>query len=191
MEREYKFAADHVDEQEFRRLMMEARPTKFSNFKHQDTFWQRGTHVVRHRIKGDGSMELTVKKRKSQETLVERSEVNLGLSPSATVSDVEVFMSGTGYKPLFTLVKDYIDLFVYDRDGYEMESALYSVRRADDLATAKKFLELEIKPTSTKDPLVILGYWRDWATHQLALEAPLNLSLFEFYSQQVPTNYRI
>jgi hypothetical protein len=191
MEREYKFAADHVDEQDFRYTMLEARPSRFSNFKHQDTFWQRGTHVVRHRIKGDGSMELTVKQRKSQESLVERSEVNLGLAPSATVSDVEVFLGGTGYKPLFTLKKDYIDLFIYDRDGYEMEAALYSVRREDDFSSTKKFLELEIKPIACKEPLLVLGYWRDWLTKQLMLEAPLNLSLFEFYSQQVHTNYKI
>jgi hypothetical protein len=199
-ELELKFAADHLDGLEFRQFMLKAGPSGFEHFQHDDIFWQRGANIVRHRVKGEGAGELTSKSRKSEDSLVDRVEINLRFSPKVTVADVETFLGATGYERLFTLRKSYVDVFDFEREGYKMEAALYTVGRVDEWGTSgdKSFLEFEIKPGDDMDKetaLEILSVWGGWATVNLDVGNPLNLSLFEQFSKlispSVGTNYKI
>ena len=200
-ELEYKFDAEHVDRKEFRRLMVDTNAVRFEHFKHDDVFWKRGEQVLRHRIKGPGAGELTVKKRTSEESLLERAEINLKFEPNVTIHDVKAFLLATGYEQLFGLHKSYVDVFDFERPGFKLEFALYTVGRVDDwgISGVRSFLELEIKPgkeMGQEEAKLYLSYWASWARGLLDLEEPLNISLFEYYSKMAmpavdATHYRI
>jgi len=199
-ELEVKFAADHVDWSEFREKMAGSNPCSFESFAHDDVFYKRGDNIVRHRIKGDGAGEMTVKHRKSEDSLLDRVEINLRFSTKVTTEDVDAFLLATGYERLFTLRKVMVDVFDFRRDNFKIEAAMYDVARVDTygLSGQRRFLELEIKPgpdMSQDSAKEMLGHWSNWAIYHLELSAPLNLSLFENYSKlvspSVTTNYRI
>ena len=199
-ELEVKFDAEHVDWSWFREKMAGSNPCSFESFAHDDRFWKRGANVVRHRLKDEGAGELTVKQRKSGDSLLDRLEINLTFSSRVTNGDVEAFLAATGYERLFTLRKTMVDVFDFKRDKFKVEAALYSVGRQDlyGISGERRFLELEIKPGPEMNQDAakkMLGHWSAWAQKEFALDPPLNLSLFEYYSTlkspSVDTNYRI
>lgn len=189
-ELEYKFAADHVTKGLFRAMMIDKNPLRFEHTEHDDVFWQRGDTIVRHRIKDVG--ELTLKERTRDDSIVDRMEINLKLAGSS--SDAQAFLKAAGFRQLFCLYKDYIDIFDFERSDFKIEVALYSVARLNDTYASfgkRTFLEIEIKPgrdMSKEMAKEVLGEWADWARAQFALGPPLNFSLFEYYSQLAPPN---
>lgn len=195
-ETEVKFAADDVGCLGFRKLMMEANPTEFDHFQHDDTFWQCGDNVVRHRIRPGVRHELTSKTRRSLDSTTSRTEINLEFDDLTTEEDVEAFLSATGYKRLFTLRKDYVDLFVFERPEYDIEVVFYSVGRADLSGGKRDFIEVEIhsgNATSEATVAEALDIWSRWVQRSLQVSAPLNISLFEHFSAQTlyTTNFKI
>lgn len=195
-ELEVKFAADDVGRAFFRKILMEVGPTDFEHFEHDDTFWQCGENVVRHRIRPGIRHELTSKTRRSSNSTTSRTEINLSFDEFTNEEDVESFLSATGYKRLFTLRKDYVDLFCFDRPDCDVEVVLYSVFRTDLSGGKRDFIEVEIHPhhdTSEIKTAETLEFWSRWIQRTLPVSAPLNISLFEHFSAQTvyATNYKI
>lgn len=203
-ELEVKFDASRVDLARFRSLMMETNPHSFECVQHDDVFWKRGANIVRHRQKGPGAGELTVKQRRSEDSLLDRLEINLRFSPKVEMGDVSAFLVATGYEQLFTLRKRHVDVFEFTRSSFAIEAALYYVGRVDEhgISGERAFLELEIKPGPDMDVALAkswLDTWSKWLQQHLDVGEPLNLSLFEYYSQlrspsvnpDVGTHYRI
>jgi hypothetical protein len=196
-ELEIKFAADDVGRLFFRKIMMEANPTSFEHFSHDDTFWQAGEQVVRHRVREGVRNELTSKTRRSADSTTARTEINLNFDDYTTVEDVESFLTATGYKRLFTLRKDYVDVFDFERADCDVEVVFYSVGRTDRSGGKRDFIEVEVHPHEhtilNVAALDVLDYWSRWIQKSLNVSAPLNLSLFEHFSAQTlySTNFKI
>ena len=199
-ETEVKFEADNVGRLTFRKLMMEANPTEFDHFQHNDTFWQCGEKVVRHRIREGVRHELTSKERRSSGSTTSRTEINLEFNEFTTEEDVESFLSATGYRKLFTLRKDYVDVFDFEREECDVEVVFYSVFRTDLSGGKKDFIEVEVHPHHDSNEIQVaevLDFWSRWIQRSLPVSAPLNLSLFEHFSAAGilhtthSTNYKI
>lgn len=194
-ELEYKFEADHVHSGIFVPEMMGDRPNLYEQKKtFDDVYYKCGEHVVRHRHARGG--ELTVKERKSQDSIMDRVEVNLCFSPKTNQEDVEAFLKLTGYERMFAVRKHYVHIFEFHREDYEVEVCLYSVSRVDEWGESnyRKFVEVEIKrnPGSDYEDYRIKGAlesWRKYLQSKFKLGEPLNESLLEIYSKlETPTN---
>jgi len=195
-ELEYKFRADVVGVQDFLDQMVHFRPESYESHSFNDVYYRRGDTVIRHRLLGNG--ELTVKKRKRDDSIVDRTEVNLVMTKDTTVVDVEAFMRETGFRREFVLWKKFAHVFHYDRVNfrgcrYKAEVALYAVARLEDEGPfgEHQFIEVEIKPYPNMPPEDALGELEEWK-FQLQRSFPigfyLDKSLYEMYSDFASIN---
>ena len=106
-ELEFKFLADHVDPGAFKSWCMSLGPTRFNSAAFPDVYWRRGDNVVRHRLLWGGAGELTVKRRKSADSITDRQEIDLRFSPETTPQDVSAFLLAAGWALEFTLQKHF------------------------------------------------------------------------------------
>ncbi len=195
-ELEYKFNADHVPTQLFVSLMENSLPDdRRANLTFDDVYWKRGAMCVRHRLRNAG--ELTVKERRSQDSLRERLEINLHFDGGSTnQEDVEAFLAATGYERLFTLRKLMCHVFIFTFHSGEVEASIYEVGRVDNwgISGVRRFIEVEVQGNGWTDDecAEVLDYWKEWLQRRLGCAEPLNESLLEIYTATSPsTNYRI
>jgi adenylate cyclase class IV len=190
-ELEYKFKADHVPVAHFVNVMQSSLPDGYENLTFDDVYWKRGAICVRHRLLKGG--ELTVKARKSQDSIKDRVEINLAFSPETTQEDVEAFLLATGYERLFTLRKLIAHVFHYG----DVEVAIYEVGRVDNwgISGVRQFIEIEVKTRSfsKEEASGVLDIWKFWFQREFCLSEPINQSLLEIYTSlsSPSTNYRI
>jgi adenylate cyclase class IV len=151
-----------------------------------DCFYQKGDDVVRHRCDGVNKKSvLTVKKRKSNKSIVDRHEVDLPIELGTTPDTVSKFLEMSGWSKLFQINKSY-HVFKVSSPQYKACVALYDVNKGGK--NKRRFLEVEIEKDSKcthEEGLVYLNSWLERIRTELSVPAePLNLSLYEYYKDK-------
>lgn len=185
---EYKFAADHVDYDDFVAWAIKQKPLKYESASFPDLYYEQDGNIVRHRWSG-GAGELTVKQRKSADSIADRVEIDLRFSAETSVNDVTVFLQASGWKRLFTLFKDGTHVFWFQVPGGIVSVAEYAVEKLDEetqrCVDHRKFIEIEVEKGSSMsmdEAKTTLEKWRRLVSRTFNLTAPLNVSLYEMYS---------
>lgn len=189
---ELKYAADHVYWDVFEAQVGAYLRKKYKKAEIKcrciggalDTFYSVQNVPVRFRRKEGGKDgELTIKARHAADSTVSRDEIDLFLSPPDKKS-VDAFLGKLGGKELFTLTKDYC-LFEVKTDKLDLDIVLY---HAYNDKLSRHFIEVEVgkkSKISTEKAMVLVGkLGRDMAK-MFKLQAPLNQSLFEIFSEAV------
>lgn len=160
--------------------------------KGRDTFYRKENDVVRYRCDGEERISfLTVKKRKSADSLVDRIEVDLPITEGTKPELVEAFFDISGWKKEFSIYKDY---HFFNVDGvsnngvhYKACIALYDVW-GKRYHNKRQFLEVEIERESectAEEAKQLLNEWLVRIKNSLLPDAtPLNLSLYEYFSKE-------
>jgi len=193
---EIKVDATELDPHKFMAFVVsqtDVVPEKVRIISGTDTFYRRGDDVIRHRCDGGTREEqehfLTVKKRKSQDSLMDRKEIDLVLKAHGKEPIlVEAFFELTGWQKEFQLHKNYVVLNV-EGIGYKACIAMYDVwggrRNPQDV---KRFLEVEIERESSCTTEEAKAHLHDWLGRikkdLLPNAIPLNLSLYEYFSKE-------
>ncbi len=187
---ELKFDADHVDPRDFAVWCQRQEPATYCMTAVPDVYYVQGKNVVRHRW-SEGAGELTCKQRKSASQITDRVEVDLSFGDKISTADVTAFLQTSGWKRLFTLLKDRCQTFYWEEDGIKVCVALYGVERLNEHTQKceglRHFLEVEVLKGSNCTDEYAREVLSDWGTHlieEFGLEKPLNLSLFEIYSKR-------
>ena len=154
-ELEFKFLADHVDPGAFKSWCMSLGPTRFNSAAFPDVYWRRGDNVVRHRLLWGGAGELTVKRRKSADSITDRQEIDLRFSYP----------------------------FWFKHGDASIVVSLYEVARQP--FKSRRFLEVEVEKESNVSDQVarnLLTLWSSYAAREFDLGDPCALSIYEMYS---------
>lgn len=180
-ELEFKYRADHLSLTDFKEWAAFVGGDKVFTVIGRDVYWKKGKTVVRHRQDRKG--ELTIKQRTSQDSLVDRIEVDLALDPQTTPKDVSAFMEVAGYESTVSIMKT-SHIFEVDVGECSLIMALYSVK--DDLkrASPAQFLEIEVSKESditVSRAKSVLNKWQKMLEKRFTLKGPLNSSLYELY----------
>lgn len=189
-EMEFKWSADNVTAKAFRRWCNRLHPERYDKGSFPDVFYVQGENVVRHRWdKGPG--QLTVKQRRSLDSMVDRVEVDLDLAPHMTHLDVTKFLTVSGWKRQMTLFKNFVETF-WIEDPLEkvvVIVALYEVEKLDERTHkrvgTRRFMEVECdkdSALSNEQARTVLDRWKEKLTTKFDLGKPLNRSLYEIYS---------
>ncbi len=182
-ELEFKFLADHVDPGAFKSWCMSLGPTRFNSAAFPDVYWRRGDNVVRHRLLWGGAGELTVKRRKSADSITDRQEIDLRFSPETTPQDVSAFLLAAGWALEFTLQKHFSYPFWFKHGDASIVVSLYEVARQP--FKSRRFLEVEVEKESNVSDQVarnLLTLWSSYAAREFDLGDPCALSIYEMYS---------
>lgn len=195
---EVKFDAQNVTLKQFHDFMS-SQSGEFANSKvvrldsykavgGKDTYYNLNGSILRFRQGDDGSGELTYKQRKSDKSITDRVEINLPFSKTVKPADVHVMLDYLGATQVFDINKI---SYIYHAMGHTMTDsgtyvaviALYDVMDDDN---TRRFLEVEIEASSQCDSEAgrkVLDKWTRLVKNHLAVEGPLNQSLFEIYSK--------
>jgi hypothetical protein len=189
LELEVKFDAKNVDELEFLKWGILRKPVKYISAACPDIYYEQNGNVIRHR-RSEGPGTLTVKKRKSMTSIINRVEVDLAIDhETMTHDDVEQFLLVSGWKEAFTIYKDCVGVFFYEEDGASITLSRYSVKKLN-LKTKKcgksfTFIECEIEKGSAisdESAAILLEKWRKELMEVFDLEVPVNISIYELFS---------
>lgn len=148
----------------------------------QDVYWEKAGSVIRHRLNGATGGEITVKNRTSENSTVDRVEIDLFLSKETAPEDVSAFMTLSGYQPAVAITKT-SHIFTVSQDDCEITVVYYEV--TDDLGSFPKTAYVEVEINKDADVKVstatrILREWQDRLTER-GLE-PVEGSLWEIFS---------
>lgn len=194
---ETKYSADHVEVADFVLWAKSLQPFSKKKVEGYDAYYRQGKHVVRHRH-GKNYNCLTVKYRKSADSIKDRVEVDMFLEGSQ--EDATEWLKHTGFVKEFTIWKDAHIFHVTDEDHdgpAEISLVIYDIKPIDGIAferfsdQTQRFIEVEIEKSakiSRSKALKILSRWDKQLQKKFKLEAPLNKSLYEFYGKR---QYRI
>lgn len=179
-------AADEVDRDAFNRFCLAKVPTKFLHVIGPDTYYVQGKNVLRHRKNGEGAGELTVKRRTSKKSTRDRLEIDLRFSSSTTPEDVTQFLSATGWKSQFTVIKS-CDIFWFENSFPYMEAVIYDVRAVfpnGKETQSRRFLEVEVhkKHSGHVRALYSLKEWERDLRKNFQVGDTQSKSLYEIYS---------
>jgi hypothetical protein len=171
-----------VTKKEFIAFGMGHHPKAFRGVSSPDVYWERDGIAIRHRYGSSGGPgELTVKRRKSADSSVDRFEIDLFFDPDRTTgADVEKFLKLSGWKKSFSLQKESL-IFNYSSGAC---LAMYEVVSSSE-PCSRTFIEIE----AAKDSIVpgasdrrALERWQN----SIELEWPwvkrVDRSLYEIYS---------
>lgn len=198
LEIEIKLKADGLSETDFLSWVVAAESNvkveSVSVISGTDRFWRKNDDVVRHRCDGpEQHSVLTVKKRKSAESLVNRFEVDLPIQLGTAPETVDGFLRLAGYKHEFGIFKNYWVVKAKGPD-YHTCIALYDVW-GKTYSTKKRFLEVEIERASGCDSVRAEEILKEWQASidrysLLPNSTPVNQSLYEIFSKEFKTiNY--
>jgi hypothetical protein len=183
-ELELKFSAEAVDVDKFRVWCMGLNPVGYKTRAYPDNYYRNGDAVVRHRGWPLPGGELTVKRRKSAHSIIDRQEINLRFDAETSRKDVMAFLEATGWALEFTLLKHFSHVFWFKHGEATVCVSLYEVSRADTKDT-RRFLEVEVERDSEVTEARarnLLGVWGGAAANEFDLDEPMNDSLYEVYS---------
>lgn len=183
---EVKWRAEGVDRngfnREMRRLLKQQDCSfKFLRVKGPDTYFTRGSDVVRHRI-SKNTHELTIKLRIYKKSIKARKEVNVKLSLDQPIEDVVEFLGCLGFKKKIKLVKDCDIYFIVQPNGVHASIVWYVVE--DEAGNLRRFIEVEIEGQSHHRSLAVLDFWlkRIHKTFGLTDKDISDDSLYEIYT---------
>lgn len=186
---EVKLEADKIAEKEFMAWASSKGPHKYLCVEGYDYYYSQNDNVVRLRVPPDESPQLTVKKRKSQQSTRDRQEIDLTFSKETTSEDIKEFLVTSGFSPDVVLFKRAL-IFWYKNKLEEVDVSFYSVSSEKDgkRSTPKYYLEIEVLKGSEVSPETAKKYLKKWLDEintyfKLDLK-PLNLSLYEIFQQE-------
>lgn len=183
-ELEFKFSAEEVSVDWFRTWCIGLDPVGYKSRAYPDSYYRNGDAAVRHRAWPLPGGELTVKRRKSADSIVDRQEINLQFAAEVSLRDVTEFLGATGWALEFTLLKHFSHVFWYKHGEATICVSLYEVERADTNET-RRFLEVEVERDSEISETTareLLDLWGGAAAHEFGLDEPMTSSLWEIYS---------
>lgn len=192
-ERELKFDASHVSVEHFKRWAFAWPSEESVTVAGTDDYYRHGVNVIRHRHSQRDNM-LTVKCRKTADSIQDRVEVDVRLHRESPVKDVRAFLAASGWEPVFSLYKTAEIAWIWSSGlpydivnrRFEFTVCFYEVTQIGTDKPPRRFLEVEFEkdnpyvPAETIDQL--LQTWRATLTAEFGLGAPLSESLFEIYS---------
>ena len=184
-ELELKFEADTVDLEVFKKWCFGLEPEEYLHTGGPDVYYSQGPNVLRHRNNGEGAGELTVKRRTSRKTTTDREEIDLRFAAHVTVEDVEKFLQATGWKPMFTVIKD-CHIFAF-KETPGVEIVIYDVRCVypnGEETPLRRFAEIEIHKADSNSPhaLSTLKEWERSMHEEIPGLTRCSESLYEIYS---------
>jgi adenylate cyclase class IV len=184
-ELELKWAADHLTSAIFVDRMSAYTPAEPRVLVGTDYYYRRGEAVLRYRRDDDGSVELTTKQRKSDDSIRDRVEVNVRLDPRTETETVEALLRAVGFKNDVALAKRSHVYRLEVGGGATAVIAFYVVDKVGANIPPRAFIEVEIEqddnvPQAQAEAL--LDLFRDAFTFRFMLKEPLNESLYEMYS---------
>jgi hypothetical protein len=187
-ELELKFEAPNLEVKKFQTNLIQLDPTNYRSRKtFVDSYYEAPNgEIVRWRRRPN-SPELTIKRRKSETSTVDRVEIDLKLHETGDYA-INEFLRLSGFKHLFGISKEFTHIFEFERELYGVEVVMYRAyrQRLDGNRTSKKtFVEVEINKKSMLDlPLAqeALKVWGAEISQLLSIGHPLNKSLFEIFS---------
>jgi hypothetical protein len=182
-ELEHKFLAGHVNPADFDAFCLNANPIGYKTLAFPDVYYRRGDNVVRHRLL-TGAGELTVKRRKSAESITDRKEVDLRFAPGTEARDVSEFLLMAGWEVEFILLKHFSRVWWFKHGDATLSVSLYEVERQDTKDT-RRFLEIEVEKVSPVEPEAasnLLALWSSIIAEEFDLADPQTESLYETYS---------
>lgn len=157
-----------------------------------DTYYELSGNVVRLRTDGSNRTSvLTVKVRKSKDSIADRHEVDLPLDPSVRSYDAIAFLELGGWKRLFSIEKTsfiwHLEPNLLGGGDHGVCIALYDVydtNQPEHDGGTDRFLEIEIEKNSRcthERSVEALAGWVKELQAALQLGEPLNQSLLEMY----------
>lgn len=120
-----------------------------------DQFWRQGNHVLRHRTEKSGRPEeLTVKVRRSVNSIRERTEVELLLDRDVAPGDVDRFMEACGWTRCVKLNKtSHIFKVQPAPDSPVLTVAYYTAKNVlSETLEEKSFIEVEVDKEGNHTP---------------------------------------
>lgn len=200
-ERELKFDASKVEKNSFIAWCKQQEHIRYLYVVGPDTYYRQGDHAVRHRhseTKSDigNAGQLTVKRRKSHGSIMDRVEVDLEFADHIEVADVTAFLLASGWKKEFTLLKA-AHIFWFERKGIEVTVVVYEVGKvmgefqskspliSNKLVNKRLFLEIETEKSNklnSTEAKAELNWWHNTIAKSFTIGEPLNSSLYEIYS---------
>lgn len=191
-ELEIKLAADGLEPAGFIDFILKSKANveTLQMISGTDTFYRKGKEVIRHRCDGKEKRSvLTVKKRKSKNSLVDRHEVDLPVKMDVPPEDVAAFLELAGWKEEYTIRKEYY-IFHIAENNHRSCVALYDVWKVDGVKVVSKkyrFLEVEIERDSECSTRTGESLLTEWLTNINAAilpdSKPLNISLYELFKK--------
>ncbi len=186
-ELEIKIDASHIDRLKLFKWCNQKNPIEVVYASGPDDMYVNATNVIRHRFSADGKFnQLTVKKRKSKHSTLNRLEIDLDFEPETTVSDVSSFLLALGWKKSFTIIKN-AWIFVFDN----VTVVYYNAYRKDKPNKIFTFIEVEIEKSfdlNLRKSKQLLNKWKKEIAKEFKTKEPLNKSLWEIFSGK-KTNY--
>ncbi len=189
---EYKWDADqaNIHAPDFNRVCMAWGPSKYTSTTVPDVYYQQGKNVVRHRWRGPGAGELTVKQRKGRDQIVDRVEVDLFFADDMRLTDVQEFLRVSGFKRTLSLFKDCCHVFWFHENGVEIVVAYYGVEKLDEKKRTRSglrhFIEVEVSKDSRLTDVQAMALLDRWKAKMqasfLSLGNPIKFSLYELYT---------
>lgn len=190
VELEVKLPAEVIGEMDFCKWAISKNPYRYIQVAGPDQFYRRGEEVVRHRIPPDEAAQLTIKKRKSTQSIKDRSEVDLELSLAATPDLVKNFLELAGFIEDIRIYKQ-AKIFWFKNKKEEIIVSFYSAQKEVNgaLQEPKKcYIEIEVLKGSDVTIETGKSYLRKWTDElntyfKLDLK-PLNESLYEVFNAE-------
>lgn len=188
---EIKFKADDVSLHAYHRLVRGMDIRNFKVIRGTDTFYTFPDRpgFLRFR-RGEGWRGLTYKERKSEESIVDRVEIDVEVGESVTDRDVDALAKALGGSKEFSITKEsHIYRVASEIGGVEHEAtlALYDVFVGDKVDA--RFLEVEIERDNKCKPeeaRKVLDKWASLIKNEVLVDGgPINKSLYEIYREKV------
>jgi adenylate cyclase class IV len=150
-------------------------------------FTNKQGHVLRYRTGSDWLQELTVKRRSSKVSTIDRLEIDLKLNNFANLHDVSAWAEALGFELSLPLYKESVIYeFKYAPYNVGVTIVMYDVKRIGSTLPPVQFLEVELAKDQSDHPNAreIVGrIAEDLVTNLPGVSGKrLNYSLYEFFS---------
>lgn len=183
---EYKLPAEKVGVNEFVTWCASQGPDQYVHILSPDLYYAQGVSTIRHRWGDNGEAgELTVKRRKDSKSTTDRVEIDLFFNDKTTKEDVAKFLELTGWKRIFTIVKEAHIFNFKKNDAPDVSVVIYDCWLIDKPGSKRRFIEIEAakgtRETLAKDKAII-NEWYQKIASLFDVEPPCNKSLYEIYS---------
>ncbi len=176
---EFKYDAQHVTHNQFNLWATSLKPFSCKRVQGWDSYYRNKSHVVRHRY-NDNYNALTVKLRKSSNSITDRVEVDLMIQGSP--DDAVQFLTRTGYTKEFSLWKK-AHIYHVDDNGVEITLVIYDTKTKGK--PDGRFIEVEVEKCLNVSPRLakkVLKKWDLILRERFGLTKPMNKSLYEIIS---------
>jgi|SRR6185436_20630860 len=179
---EAKLAANGVDLANFMIWCESKSPERYKFVNSPDYYYNQNGHVVRHRVNSQTNHELTVKKRKSNNSTRDRLEIDLKFAENTTADDVKAFLLATGFELELPLRKE-AHIYWFKEGKTHLSVVIYDV--FCEGFSDRRFIEVEAEKgsdVSVDHAKKRVNAWVKDIQDCFGVNDPLNDSLYELYT---------